>query len=339
MIVYEIQNNTFNPSKYVKKDFKEFLFENSIQKWLKFSEEKLKPSSMKDRRRIAKSLLIPYFKGIDIREIRASHIQDFYVKLKERGLSNKTIYNILAELKAFLNFLRKREEIDRVPVFPEVKVEDKPIVWLTPEMQKKILSYIPDIHKPIFIFMVTYGCRPGEARALMWDAVDFENELIFIKRTFSNRKLVDIPKEGKWKVLPMLSHIKEILLELYKKIKSMFVFSWRYDHYGERSLPRIWKEACKKAEIEGINLYAGVRHSFAMQRLREGFSYEEIGACLGHSDVRTTRRYGRLMAQNLTKVFSKSADIIDFKEYCKSKRKTSSNSEKFKAEKTTNNQS
>ncbi len=88
-----------------------------------------------------------------------------------------------------------------------------------------------------------------------------------------------------------------------------------------------------------MNLYAGVRHSFAMQRLEEGFSYEEIGACLGHSDVRTTRRYGRLMAQNLNKVFSQSTDIIDFKEYCELKRRTSSSSEKFKAEKTTNNQS
>ncbi len=223
VIVYEIQNHTFNPSKYVKREFKKFLFKNCIKKWLEFSEEKLKPSSMKDRKRIAKSLLIPYFKRIDVREIKASHIQDFYASLKKREISNKTIYNILAELKAFLNFLRKREEIDRVPVFPEVKVEDKPIVWLTPEMQKKILSYIPDIHKPIFIFMVTYGCRPGEARALMWDAVDFENELIFIKRTFSNKKLVNIPKEGKWKVLPMLPHIKEMLLELYQRYRKKHV--------------------------------------------------------------------------------------------------------------------
>ncbi len=52
-----------------------------------------------------------------------------------------------------------------------------------------------------------------------------------------------------------------------------------------------------------------------MQRLREGFSYEEVGACLGHSDVRTTRRYGRLMAQNLEKVFFQSAKIINLEEY------------------------
>ena len=332
VILYEIQNHSFDPSKYVRKEFKEFLFENCIEKWLEFSEIRLKPGSMKDRKRIARNLLVPHFKGIDVREIKTAHVYDFFMHLSKLKLSNKTIYNILAELKAFLNFLKKRGEISDLPAIPEVKVEDKPIVWLTQEMQKKILSFIPDEHKPIFIFMFSYGCRPGEARALMWDAVDFENELIFIKRTFSNKKLVDIPKEGKWKVFPMLPHIKEILLDLFSKKTSMFVFRWRYDHYGERSLPRIWKEACKKAGIEGVSLYAGVRHSFAMQRLREGFSYEEIGACLGHSDVRTTRRYGRLMAQNLAKVFSKSAEIIDFEEYRQLKRKTSSNSKKISSE-------
>jgi len=310
VIEHEIEVNIFDPSKYVKKDFKEFLFENYIKKWLSFSETRLKPSTFKDRKRIALNILVPFFKGQDIREIKAAHIQDFYLSLQNRQISRKTIWNIFAELKAFLNFARKREDIERVPVFPEVKFEEKPIVWLNREQQKRILENIPDEHKPIFIFLFTYGCRPGEARALCWDAVDFENELIYIKRTFSAKKLVDIPKEGKWKVFPMLPHIRSVLEELHRRKKSMFVFSWRYDHYGERALPRIWKEACQKAGITGVSLYAGVRHSFAMQRLYEGFSYEEVGACLGHSDVRTTRRYGRLMAQDLAKVFSSSAKVI-----------------------------
>jgi len=336
-ISYEIENRTFDPTKYIARDFKEFLFENYIQKWLAFSETKLKPSSFKDRKRIIKSLLIPFFKGKDIREIKAAHIQDFYLSLQERKISKKTIWNILAELKAFLNFAKKREDIERVPAFPEVKYEEKPIVWLNQEQQKRILEAIPEEHKPIFTFLFTYGCRPGEARALMWDAVDFENEIIYIKRTFSNRKLVNIPKEGKWKVLPMLPHIKEVLLKLAEKKKSMFVFSWRYGYYGERALPKIWKEACEKVGITGVSLYAGVRHSFAMQRLREGFSYEEIGACLGHSDVRTTRKYGRLMAQNLTRVFSRSAKIISLEEYRQSKGKISATSEKSSTSETADN--
>jgi len=167
IIIYEIEAGTFDPSKYIKRDFKEFLFENYIQKWLTFSETKLKPSSFKDRKRIALNTLIPFFKGVDIREITSAHIQDFYLLLRKRNISQKTVWNILSELKAFLNFAKKREDIERVPIFPEVKFEEKPIVWLNQEMQRKIMEAIPEEHKSISTFRITYGCRPGEARVLM----------------------------------------------------------------------------------------------------------------------------------------------------------------------------
>jgi len=318
-IEYEIEHKTFDPSKYVKSDFQSFLFENYIQRWLDFSESRLKPSSFKSRKVLAFKYLIPYFKSKDIRELRTADIQDFYSFLKKKNLSLKTIYNILAELKALLNFAKKREDIEKVPVFPKVKVEEKPIVWLTKEQQMNLLKAIPEKHRPIFIFLFTYGCRPGEARALKWDCIDFINKLIYIKRTFSHRKLVEIPKEGKWKVFPLLPHIEKLFKHLYKNRTgvSEFVFvpgsggKW----YGEKILPKLWKKACKDVGIDGVTLYEGVRHSFAMQRLSAGFSYEEVGACLGHSDVRTTRRYGRLMAQNLIKVFEvQSSKIIPFPE-------------------------
>jgi len=41
------------------------------------------------------------------------------------------------------------------------------------------------------------------------------------------------------------------------------------------------------------------RHSFAMSRLQAGFSYEEVGAVLGHSNPQTTRRYARLRAEQV----------------------------------------
>ena len=317
VIELEIQNKTFDPSKYVKKDFKNFLFENYIQKWIDFSQDRLKPSSFKTRKVIASKYLIPYFKSKDIREIRTSDIQDFYSALKKKKLSSKTIYNIFAELKALLNFAKKREDIEKVPIFPNVKIEEKPIYWLTQEQQKQILEALPEKHRPIFRFMFTYGTRPGEARALTWDCVDFTNKIIYIKRTFSHRRLVETTKEGRWKVLPLLPEIEQMLKSLYanRKKNTKFVFSpgSGAEHYGEKILPKLWKQACSRVGIKGITLYEGVRHSFVMQRLTAGFSYEEVGPCVGHSTPQTTRKYGRLMAQNLIKVFkNQPGKIIPF---------------------------
>ena len=76
---------------------------------------------------------------------------------------------------------------------------------------------------------------------------------------------------------------------------------------------RIFKEACKKAGIEGVTLYQASRHSFAMSKLQAGFSYEQVGAALGHSSPQTTRRYARLRAEQVKQVFEESK-IIPFPE-------------------------
>ncbi|WP_281347182.1 tyrosine-type recombinase/integrase [Thermosulfurimonas marina] len=78
-----------------------------------------------------------------------------------------------------------------------------------------------------------------------------------------------------------------------------------------KRLLAIFKEACAKVGIQGVTLYQASRHSFALQRLQQGFSYEEVGAALGHSSPQTTRRYARLRAEQVKSVFE-GARILPF---------------------------
>ncbi len=335
-IAYEIENRVFDPSRYVLRDQKEFLLRNYIERFIEYSERKgLKPSALKDRKRILRTHVLSFLENgcqiSDIRDIRKRHIEDFVDHLRKSGKSPKTIYNILAELKALLNWAHRREDIERVPQFPEIKLPERVPQGLDLEVQLEILKRIPAEHRPIFQFMMTYGCRPGEARALMWDCVRFREREIIIKRTFSHRKLVELPKEGKWKVLPMHSGIEELLRELYRRKKSLFVFSHsRSDHYGEALLSQLWRKACDELGLEGISLYEGVRHSFAYQLLKEGRSYEEVGAYMGHSDVRTTRKYARLNPKLITlaEVEDRSRKLVSLGDWLeKREKKASSNRE------------
>ncbi len=316
-IEYEIRQGVFDPSLYVKSDVKRFLIENYLDKWLSYCETRLKPGSLKERRRIFTRYVLPFFKTTDIREIRASHILDFHNHLQGKKLAAKTVKNVLDELRALLRFAYKIGDIRTVPAFPEVKTVSPPIKWIDEETQLAILSHIPEQHRPIFIFLITYGCRPGEARALKWDCVDFRNETITIRRTFSKCQLAELPKENDWKVLPMLPHIKKMLKDLSKSRRSEFVFSHaKNPYYGDVRLGRLWREACKKVGVD-IPLYAGVRHSFVMQRLEMGFTYEQIGACLGHKVLETTKRYGKLQAHRLTPVFAK---VVPFEKALRDRR-------------------
>ena len=305
IITHEIESGTFDPSKWVRSDLKEYLVSACFRRWFDYCARRLKPGTLKERKRIFQTYVLPVFGAKDVREIRSAHLLDFYQSLRDRGLSAKTIKNILDEFKALFRFAHKMGDVDRVPTFPEVRAVPPPIKWIDEETQLAILSHIPERHKPIFVFLITYGCRPGEARALKWDCVDFRNRVIVIKRTFSRRTVVDLPKENDWKVLPMLPHVEEMLKELARNRRSEFVFSHdRASHYGESRLAQIWREACRKVGVD-IPLYAGVRHSFVMQRLEMGFTYAQIGACLGHKVLETTKRYGKLQAQRLAPVFEK----------------------------------
>jgi integrase len=74
-----------------------------------------------------------------------------------------------------------------MPNFPSIAVQEPAIHWLDSETQTKVLNAIPEAHRPAFVFMAEYGCRPGEVRALKWDAVNLETGQITIRRTFSQK--------------------------------------------------------------------------------------------------------------------------------------------------------
>ena len=83
----------------------------------------------------------------------------------------------------------RREDIERAPVFPKIEFETPMFKWIDRDTQEKILENINPYDQDIFRFIILTGCRPGEARALMWDCIDFNQKIIYIKRAFSDASL------------------------------------------------------------------------------------------------------------------------------------------------------
>ncbi len=173
--------------------------------------------------------------------------------------------------------------------------------------------------KVSFKFLFTYGCRPAEARALAWGCVLFEERLIIFKRTFSDQKLVETPKGGKIYALPMTEEIYRMLRQRYETQRHpFFVFYYRdklgrIRYYGEKILRDVFKRVCKEIGLsEKITLYQAVRHSFAMQRLSEGFTLDEIGAVLRHSSKEVTKRYAQYQNKQLLPVIEGRGKVLPF---------------------------
>jgi integrase len=161
----------------------EFQFNLYAERWLTENQFSYAPS---ERRHVSRycQLAIDYFKNTDMREIRKADLKEL-VKTFPSKWNSKTSRNALGVLHKVLADALDDELLEKLPGFPDLEIVEPEVKWITREWQEKIIAAIPERDRPIFEFMATWGVRPGEARALQWEDVDFEKEIITIKRTFS----------------------------------------------------------------------------------------------------------------------------------------------------------
>jgi integrase len=290
-----MDRDDFDPAAW-RKD-RPYLFEKAVEIWIK-----LKPVSyetLEARERIAQNFLIPFFKGKDIRQIRRTNIDEFHKWLTEQGLSDKYIYNIIGELRACLRF--HSESIPRLPTFPVITFQEKPIQWLTQNQQDKVFDFIPEQDRPIFTFQRFMGCRPNEARGLLRENIHRDKGIIVISTVIDSKGVLRYRTNTKrMRVLPIVPEIEDCL-----KLRevSRFVFTKKGMPYVKRTHEKIWHTANLKAHeaygVPIVSMYPGTKHSFGMNRLKDGFSKDILQAIFGHVDKKSTERYAKYLTESL----------------------------------------
>jgi len=259
-------------------------------------------------RRYVNKYWIRFFGKKDVREIRSGDIEDFLHWMPEH-LSEKSKYNILNALHKLFSDAVRREDIIRIPAFPRVDVPESEIKWLNEEWQDRIIDAIPKTDRPIFQFIRYYGVRPGEARALQWDAVDFENKVIIIKRTFSARVLRETTKAKNIKYLPLTPEMAALL----KPLRGIggFVFRNKYGRPYTGKIRLIWNRARDAVGAPKVTLYQGTRHSLGTQLLERGHTLEQVQRLLGHKRPEMTQRYAKVTMKSLAKMLERKGEISD----------------------------
>jgi len=235
-------------------------------------------------------------------------LEDFSLELAGRGLSTKSRRNVLGAVRSCLGWLKRRGELRDLPEFPWPKVEEYEPRLISVDDQDRILAAIPEIERGVFLALALLGLRPGEARAL--EVSDYRDGWLVVDKGMkgaSARAPIRGTKTGRPKRLPVPVPLADWIarhVSPSSRLRAAPLFvnprtGIRWSHWAIREH---WLAAAAAVGLEGVRLYEGTKHSMATDALRRGVSERALQAFLGHSDVRSTRRYARLADLGLVTV-------------------------------------
>jgi integrase len=306
----EVRKGTFDVRNYVQKEIKALQFEAYAGAWQNRRaraqrQDQISRGYYEVGRGWLLKYLIPFFGQKNIREIREGMIEDFRNWLPE-DLKGKTVRNIMGLLHKIFSDAFRRRDIERIPNFPKVEVDEPEIRFIEPEGQDRILAEVQDpTMRALFIFLRYQACRPGEARALQWPKLDFKAGTVTIGAAMDRDRYRARTKERNILVRPLHPEVLAVLKTLPRSLSGyVFVQEGTSRPVSKRQVYEAWRQAARAAGID-ITLYAGNRHSFAMQALNAGVNESLLGEFLGHKDRRSIKRYARFQTDTFKAVWER----------------------------------
>ena len=293
----------------------DMLFADYMELWLEVVRNSIEITTFSSYTQMVKGKIVPYFRktGVKLGELQARHIQSFYL-YELKTVSASTVIHEHANIHKALKYAVK---MDLIPYNPADKVE-------RPKKQKYIADYyrLEELeqlfeatkdHPYSLLIQITafYGLRRSEALGLRWDAIDFEQGTISVKRTVTST-IIDgkyqefeqqsAKTKSSLRTLPLIGSFREYFMqvkeaqELNKQVCGN-CYNYEYDGFvfvdelGERMRVEYLTNAFPKfLESHGLRRmrFHDLRHSCASLLLANGVPLKHIQEWLGHSDFTTT---------------------------------------------------
>ena len=314
-------SNKMNPIAKNSK-YSNILFCDYMLEWLANEKPKVAKTTYIGYEQVVKGRLYPYFKEKKIKliDLRPKDIQDFINYLYKQNLKGSTIAHytsnmstalkeaVIAELIQF-NPMDRIESVKKEVYIPNFYTDDELIDLIEIIKTEKL--------ELALTLGIIYGLRREEILGLTWEAIDFKNKSITIRKTVGRGKydgvtqflIKDIPKnKSSYRTLPLFDFIADLLKkykEKYKEYEKIFgnTYITEYKDFiclmenGELVKPdyvdRTFSKILKTNGFRHIRLH-DLRHSCATLLLRNGVPLSEIQKWLGHSNIVTTQRYSHL---------------------------------------------
>lgn len=239
--------------------------------------------------------------GKTLREITLDDLSAYFQTLALRKLKRTSIAIHVAKLRNFFRYAESRhwcrtglEAIDAPRIY---RLESLPRGPAWSDVQRLLAacagntpSEIRD-HAMLLIISV-YGVRSGEVRHLRLDDIDWEREIIRIRR----------PKQRKSQHYPLVREVGSAILRYLREVRPKCplreVFLTRVQPYRTLTATGFGAMVRKRLQQLGLVLPCygphALRHSCATHLLAEGVSLKEIADHLGHVSLAATQMYAKV---------------------------------------------
>lgn len=289
----------FNPQKWLPRGSSGSNVKTLLNKWLKHHEENSAPGYVHSLNSYAYNYFVPQLGHLSVDEIDRDVLKEVRKKFPEH-LKLKYKRNIMTGLKSFMNWCLTTDDAyytGPVPVFPEITGDDsEPSVALTIEEQEAELQRIPEQHRDIYEFGCETGLRSGELSVLKIPDINRFKRDAVIRRTESDRKVHEIPKGRKFKIIHLSDRALEIATAHMKGREHTDEFLFRNPAAGgsRYTVQVLWRYA-KAHTLHKLPPHQLIRHSFSTQTAEAaaalGIPEKYVQEALRHADMRTTNRY------------------------------------------------
>lgn len=146
----------------------------------------------------------------------------YYAKIRYSIRDDQMVQNPVNHLRVLKHWAPERNKIEHFVEEHELQP------WL-----RAVQNYKNQTVSEYLLLLVLTGLRPGEARQLTWNDIDFENRVIYIG--WSKRGGEFTTKSGRGIRIPMSRFVEWMLLRRLANSKSIWVFEGRR-HGGRRTI-------------------------------------------------------------------------------------------------------
>lgn len=226
------------------------------------------------------------------------------------GLAQKTIKHYLSFISSVFSYAVRMEFVDRNPCekvkLPKNDTAEKKI-YTQEEMQRllRLMNDEPIKYKAFFYLLAYTGMRRGEMLGLEWKDIDYESEIISIRRTSNYTAefgvYTDTTKTKKsQRTLKVAHQILEILNDLkaeqqseekrlgskWNKTDRLFT-TWDGHDMNPQTPYHFLKKFCEKNDLPFYGIHS-FRHYAASSMIAAGIDVTTVSGTLGHCNSNQT---------------------------------------------------